>query len=142
MVCYLSALFLGSSKGSKIIVWPSLYNRYVAGLQGLKLETLDGSKITYLMPTDKADLSLPWAHRSFCWFCHETAHMKTKSLQQSIESVFFFFFFLTKLIQIKGLIWLYNISLWYTIAKLNSTAVCEDKRVLSQEFYHFVPAEN
>ena len=66
--------------------------------------------------------------------------MKTKSLQQSIESVFFFF--LTKLIQIKGLIWLYNISLWYTIVKLNSTAVCEDKRVWSQEFYHFVPAEN
>ena len=93
MVCYLSALFLGSSKGSKIIVWPSLYNRYVAELQGLKLETLDGSKITYLMPLDKADLSLRWAHRSFCWFCHEAAHMKTKSLQQSIESVFFFFFF-------------------------------------------------
>ena len=66
--------------------------------------------------------------------------MKTKSLQQSIESVCFFF--LTKLIQIKGLIWLYNISLWYTIVKLNSTAVCEDKRVWSQEFYHFVPAEN
>ena len=65
--------------------------------------------------------------------------MKTKSLQQSIESVFFFF--LIKLIQIKGLIWLYNISQWYTIVKLNSTAVCEDKRVWSQEFYHFVPAE-
>ena len=93
------------------------------------------------MPTDKADLSLRWAHGSFCWFCHEAAHIKTKSLQQSIESVFFFFF-LTKLIQIKGLIWLYNISLWYTIVKLNSTAVCEDKRVWSQEFYHFVPAEN
>ena len=71
--------------------------------------------------------------------------MKTKSLQQSIESVFFFFFFfffffLTKLIQIKGLIWLYNISLWYTIVL--STAVYEDKRVWSREFYHFVPAEN
>ena len=66
--------------------------------------------------------------------------MKTKSLQQSTESVFFFF--LTKLIQIKGLILLYNISLWYTIVKLNSTAVCEDKRVWSQEFYHFVPAKN
>ena len=90
MVCYLLALFLGSPKGSKIIVWPSLYDRYVAGLQGLKLETLDGSLITYLMPTDKAHLSLRWAHRSFCWFCHDVAHMKTKSLQQSIESVFFF----------------------------------------------------
>ena len=22
-----------------------------------------------------ADLSLRWAHRSFCWFCHETAHV-------------------------------------------------------------------
>ena len=44
------------------------------------------------MPTDKADLSLRSAHRSFCWFCHEAAHMKIKSLQQSIESVFFFFF--------------------------------------------------
>ena len=74
--------------------------------------------------------------------------MKTKSLQQSIEVFFCFFcfvfccFFLTKLIQIKGLIWLYNISLWYTIVKLNSTAVHEDKRVWNQEFYHFVPAEN
>ena len=65
--------------------------------------------------------------------------MKTKSLQQSIESVFVFFF-LTKLIYIKGLIWLYNISLWYTVVL--STAVYEDKRVWSQEFYHFVPAEN
>ena len=93
------------------------------------------------MPTDKTDLSLRWAHGSFCC-CHEAAHIKTKSLQQSIESVVCLFFFLTKLIQIKGLIWLYNISLWYTIVKLNSTAVCEDKRVWSQEFYHFVPAEN
>ena len=23
----------------------------------------------------KADLSLRWAHRSFCWFCHEAAHI-------------------------------------------------------------------
>ena len=35
----------------------------------------------------------------------------------------------TARIQIKGLVWLYNISLWYTIVKLNSTAVCEDKHV-------------
>ena len=42
------------------------------------------------MPTDKADMSLRWANRSFFWFCHEAAHMITKSLQQSIESVFFF----------------------------------------------------
>ena len=69
--------------------------------------------------------------------------MKTKSLQQSIEVLLLLFcFFLTKLIQIIGLIWLYNISLWYTIVKLNSTAVHEDKPVWSQEFYHFVPAEN
>ena len=23
----------------------------------------------------QADLSLRWAHRSFCWFCHEVAHI-------------------------------------------------------------------
>ena len=23
----------------------------------------------------QADLSLRWAHRSFCWFCHSAAHM-------------------------------------------------------------------
>ena len=23
----------------------------------------------------KADLSLRWAHRSFCWFCHEVAQI-------------------------------------------------------------------
>ena len=23
----------------------------------------------------QADLILRWAHRSFCWFCHETAHL-------------------------------------------------------------------
>ena len=23
----------------------------------------------------QADLSLRWAHRSFCWFCHEVAHL-------------------------------------------------------------------
>ena len=22
-----------------------------------------------------ADLSVPWAHTSFCWFCHAVAHM-------------------------------------------------------------------
>ena len=88
MVCYLLALFLGSPKGSKIIVWPSLYDRYVAGLQGA--QTRDpGWKLDNIF-----DVSLRWAHRSFCWFCHEAAHMKTKSLQQSIE-VFFFVFFLS-----------------------------------------------
>ena len=46
----------------------------------------------------QADLTLCGMHRSFCWFCHEAAHMKKKSLQQSIESVCFFF--LTKLIQV------------------------------------------
>ena len=56
--------------------------------------------------------------------------------------LFIFIFFFTKLMQIKGLIWLYNIFLWYTIVKLNSTTVYEDKCVWSQEFYHFVPAEN
>ena len=23
----------------------------------------------------QADLSIRWAHMSFCWFCHEAAHM-------------------------------------------------------------------
>ena len=27
---------------------------------------------------DQADLSLRWAHLSFCWFCHEEAHMPKK----------------------------------------------------------------
>ena len=26
----------------------------------------------------QADLSLRWAHRSFCWFCHEAAQMPNK----------------------------------------------------------------
>ena len=28
----------------------------------------------------QADLSLRWAHRSFCWFCHETAHFIENSI--------------------------------------------------------------
>ena len=27
----------------------------------------------------QADLSLRWAHMSFCWFCHEAAHIKLKT---------------------------------------------------------------
>ena len=52
--------------------------------------------------------------------------METKSLKQLTES--FLFFFLTKLIQIKGLIWLYNISLWYTIVVCEN--VCGVKNVI------------
>ena len=25
--------------------------------------------------SDQTDLSLRWAHKTFCWFCHEAAHM-------------------------------------------------------------------
>ena len=32
----------------------------------------------------QADLSLCWAHRSFCWFCHAAAHFKI--VQFSSES--------------------------------------------------------
>ena len=39
----LLTLFMESPKGSKVIVWPSLYDRYVARLQGFELDTLDGS---------------------------------------------------------------------------------------------------
>ena len=28
----------------------------------------------------QADLSLRWAHRSFCWFCHAAAHMYNNTL--------------------------------------------------------------
>ena len=27
----------------------------------------------------QADVSLCWAHRSFCWFCHALAHLNPKS---------------------------------------------------------------
>ena len=32
----------------------------------------------------QADLSLRWAQRSLCWFCHATAHMNTV-LQQDMD---------------------------------------------------------
>ena len=34
-------------------------------------------------PDAQTDLSLRWAHRSFCWFCHEAAHFCRKKNRSS-----------------------------------------------------------
>ena len=39
----------------------------------------------------QADLSLRWAHRSFCWFCHEAAHIKFLGVKRPYREHFFFF---------------------------------------------------
>ena len=46
------------------------------------------NKITFA----QADLSLCWAHRSFCWFCHALAHFLTSTTItiQSCPSSFYF----------------------------------------------------
>ena len=31
----------------------------------------------------QADLSLRWAHRSFCWFCHEAVHLFSKHIAEN-----------------------------------------------------------
>ena len=31
----------------------------------------------------QADLSLHWEHRSFCWFCHEAAHLSERKHHHS-----------------------------------------------------------
>ena len=31
--------------------------------------------LSYPLADAQADLSRRWAHRSFCWFCHEVAHL-------------------------------------------------------------------
>ena len=34
------------------------------------------------------DLSLRWAHMSFCWFCHAAAHIKLRETKTEIWSLF------------------------------------------------------
>ena len=45
----------------------------------------------------QADLSLRWAHRSFCWFCHETTHFKTTAVARG--SKWFLMMFLINLVK-------------------------------------------
>ena len=33
-----------------------------------------------VLPDAQADLSLLWARKSFCWFCHDVAHFKDQGL--------------------------------------------------------------
>ena len=35
----------------------------------------------------QADLSLCWAHRTFCWFCHVLAHFTNQSSSQSFKAL-------------------------------------------------------
>ena len=43
--------------------------------QGLKLSSCGQRKLWSVWADAQADLSLPWAHMPFCWFCHEAAHI-------------------------------------------------------------------
>ena len=37
----------------------------------------------------QAEVSLPWAHMSFCWFCHEEAHLPKYKLPSQVLMSFF-----------------------------------------------------
>ena len=42
--------------------------------------------LCFFMRTAQADLSLRWAHRSFCWFCHAAAQITFNS-QSSLTAI-------------------------------------------------------
>ena len=45
------------------------------GSQGPKLSLCEQQRLWSDWADAQADLSLCWAHRAFCWFCHEAAHV-------------------------------------------------------------------
>ena len=48
--------------------------------------SIRGTKpLQYILSKIQADLSLRWAHRSFCWFCHAKAHTQTVTVQTSLS---------------------------------------------------------
>ena len=46
------------------------------GSQGPKVSSCGQRRLSSDWADAQADLSLRWAHRSFCWFCHEVAYLE------------------------------------------------------------------
>ena len=55
-------------------VW-SVFAVHSVGSQGSKVSSCGQQRIWSHWADAQADLSLRWVHRSFCWFCHEVAHI-------------------------------------------------------------------
>ena len=76
------------SSKAMILLWfmfehpPSLIRAFAVrsvGSQGLIVFSYGQRKLWIDCADAQADLSLHWAHISFCWFCHVRAHLSLKS---------------------------------------------------------------
>ena len=49
-----------------------------------KLSSCEQRRLRSVWADAQADLSLRWAHRSFCWFCHDAAHFSLTTTYPSL----------------------------------------------------------